>query len=318
MTHSNDDATLNRREVMTMPEHLNSPVDAESECGHTSECPYCGRSFKTVGSLHSHETKMHTSGRWNCDVPLSCPICGKTSKSHQGIKVHMMRCHDNDGIARYANSGKKISESQHRRFMDPKARRRVRESNLRTWAILKADDEFMSGFRNSTSEGTKKALKRPEVIKHIRDAQPKKALHRNTGFGNKSVVKEKTGKSVFCDSSYESRLCEIMNGDNSVLSYGRCIAYFTVPGTGTRYNPDFYVVRDGLPDLILEVKSDYTIRERMVPYKVEAAIDYCRSLGLSYVIMSDTELDMYDLCVNSVTDHKPDIEDLCLIRWDAR
>ena len=56
----------------------------------------------------------------------------------------------------------------------------------------------------------------------------------------------------------------------------------------------------------------------MVPYKVEAAIDYCRSLGLSYVIMSDTELDMYDLCVNSVTDHKPDIEDLCLIRWDAR
>ena len=281
-------------------------------------CSYCERMFTSVRALHTHETKMHTSGMWNCETLQRCPICEKTSRSQQGIKIHIMRSHDVDGMKRYADSGKKISESQHRRFMNPEARRKEHESNVRAWAIRKSDQDFMTRFRMSVSEATKRALKRPEVARHIEEAQPKKALHRNTGFGKKSVVDEKTGKRVFCDSTYEERLCRIMNSDDRVLSYDRCIAYFTVPGTGTRYNPDFYVIREGLPDLIVEVKSVYTVHHRMVPYKTEAAIDYCRRSGLSYVVMSDVELDIYDTCVNLISDHKPDIEDICLIRWDAR
>ena len=281
-------------------------------------CQYCGREFGTVRALRSHETKMHISGNWNMKTPLSCPVCGKQSSSRQGIKMHTMRVHDPDGISRYSDSGRKISKSQHKRFLNPDARKLESDSNKAAWSKLKSDEDFMSKFKNSVSEATKAALKRPEVRRHLLESQPSRALHRNSGWGIKSTVHEKSGRIVFCDSSYESRLCSIMNKDDRVISYNRCIAYFTVPGTGTRYNPDFYVIRDGLPDLIVEVKSDYTICHRMVPYKVESAIDYCRRYGVSYVVMSDSELDIYDMCINEVDRHRPDIEDLCMIRWDAR
>ena len=86
------------------------------------------------------------------------------------------------------------------------------------------------------------------------------AWRTKTGWGEKSTYKRKNGETYTCQSSYERRMCELL--DRTDLTWGRP-SFMRLP-SGRRYIPDFRV-----EGLLVEVKGFFRPGERA---KVQGAM----------------------------------------------
>ena len=169
---------------------------------------------------------------------------------------------------------------------DPEMRERQSEAMSAHWA----DSEYRSRVSAHISESNRRR------IAESTDDELQKWL--GPHHGAHSDILNKSGKKVHCQSSFELRYCELLLRDESVKDFDRSGLWLDIIGTGRKYNPDFMVVfSDGHRELV-EVKSSFSIRDPLVPFKTEAAISWCEENSTVYRLLKEDQLDMYESLLN--------------------
>lgn len=168
------------------------------------------------------------------------------------------------------------------------------------------DDDYRSSFSEMRSRVSKETNARPDVKFKLSEAMHRRyeamtddefeKYINSTKTSKHSFVKNRSGNDVYCASSYESRLCNLMLSDPDVADFDRAGFSVMCDEVPHRYIPDFRVTRrDGTVDIV-ETKSTYfRDSDPMVPFEIAACTKYCEENGMRYVFMTEHELDEYEL-----------------------
>ena len=124
-----------------------------------------------------------------------------------------------------------------------------------------------------------------------KDAWLQKTRAGGAGYGRPShFYSEKQDLDIYCDSKYELRFCQYIEQIPQVIEFRRFYYLIDMIGFKHRYKPDF-VVKTKDKNYLIEVKSKYFAQDRLWPFKVEAAVNWCEDNGFEYRIVMEKELE---------------------------
>lgn len=106
-------------------------------------------------------------------------------------------------------------------------------------------------------------------------------------------VSSKNGRKTLAESSLEYLRMEILDQDESVVSWGRCphrIAFTDPQGKERHYIPDLVVEYRNGDIHVEEVKPRGRLAEPMVRAKIAAAVDWCAERGLTFRTISEEDV----------------------------
>lgn len=184
-----------------------------------------------------------------------------------------------------------ISEKVTELYKDPEYRRR----NSETQKIVQNKPEVRLKHSIATIESNKK----PEVIKKKRESRRRYLRdHPNSMPAPNRYKKgwyesDKFGR-FFYRSSYERDFIKILESDSNVICLHKVpfIPYYNPVESRFRdYYPDFLIELSDKSIILVELKPDYQVSDKVVKAKAKAAKEYCKKLGYKYIIL--TELDLY-------------------------
>lgn len=180
----------------------------------------------------------------------------------------------------------KMADSMDRLHHDPEIRRICNEKMRGHWS----DPEYRERLSERISQGIRRKM----------DVASDDDLSRWLGphHGDQSDVINKSGSVVHCQSSYERWYCELMLIDDRVIDFDRSGLWLDIIGIGRRYNPDFIVRFDDGHTELVEIKSSFSIRDPLVPFKTEAAIAWCEENDVTFRILKEDQLSEYESLLN--------------------
>lgn len=150
-----------------------------------------------------------------------------------------------------------------------------------------------TGLKRKLSTRRKISKARTEYLKaHPESVKPWGYVKFKVG----SLYLPRFNKEVRYESSYERDLLSILDSSDEISSVDRSklhIQYYNDErGKVCNYYPDFIVKLNTGHKLLIEVKPNYRLSNSVVIAKAAAAVEFCKSNDLQYVIL--TEDDLYD------------------------
>jgi hypothetical protein len=254
-------------------------------------CEECAMVCKNKRALSAH-MRSHKN-EW---IGLKCKICGKICKNQFGLDRHTQNKHDE----RYR---KKISEASISRFKDEEF----------VTKFKKHEKEVMNrpDVRKRLIDNTTKAVRRAyatnkDYRKHVSEASlrqwncsaEKKAERISRSLRGRAKTMHclsKDGNLLYLDSSYEKVFADLLFKDSNVLSYDRChkTIQYIYENKKKNYLPDFVILTKTGLRIILEVKSKYTVKDKLVPDKIRYASKYAKEHDSVYIIVTEIGISMY-------------------------
>lgn len=265
-------------------------------------CPYCDKEFDSKKGLSIHISKVHKNADFNKE--FECPECHKIMLGKHRLHQHLTFSHNEEVKKRRSIV---MSKKAKKYFSNPENRKKASEAQ-KFWH--NPSEDFMQDYRKKISVRTKEALNTPEMKEKLSKIQAQ--IHsENSGVGISSRIDNKAGESVFCASTWERRFCDDLLKDSSIIDFRRSNLRLHLIGMPKRYLPDFFVTIKGKTFLV-EIKSSYTIKDELVPFKVETAIAWCEDHSMTFLIWTEKEMSIYESLIDKEDNAFSKAVQLCL------
>lgn len=177
------------------------------------------------------------------------------------------------------------SAAQKRFLADPERKELRRQKQLATKRAHNKDGSLSRRYANANHRRWE------NWTDEQKDAWLQKTRAGGAGYGRPShFYSEKQNLDIYCDSKYELRFCQYIEQIPQVIEFRRFYYLIDMIGFKHRYKPDF-VVKTKDKNYLIEVKSKYFAQDRLWPFKVEAAVNWCEDNEFEYRIVMEKELE---------------------------
>lgn len=275
------------------------------------ECLICNKKFQTKRGLSNHIRihgidssdykriffdELHKDLKEGIDYVI-CPICGE-ERSGQLIR-HLHNKHNlsddeikNLGIKLKTDKFKEASKIAHEKVWTDEARKKYSESIRKAIAKCGSKEWAKRSLANcNRSETQRKASKSfwDRIRNSDKETQDK---YYNISCGNlksanhgKRIEYHDSYRNITCRSSYEFKLCEILNNLGIEFKYEPFWIDYINPEDGKvhKYCPDILIVKS---NLVLEVKPERFINDEVVIAKANSVMEN----GYDFLFITESKL----------------------------